>query len=260
VSSQTIRLGVSSCLLGEAVRYDGGHKYEGFVNEVLGRFFEWVPVCPEVEIGLGTPREKIHLVRVLSEARLLKQDTRVDITGRMTDFSGRRGRELEDVGIHGYVFKSESPSCGPSAVPIHDPAGRVVDRGPGLFAKGLIERSPRLPVASEVDLGGIPTRMHFVERVYAHYRWHEFVKTSPELEDLAAFHGRHEEVLHGHHADRCDRLRQSLDGAHLSEDLTGYGEEFLGILALTATREHLEGALGELLGADRELLALLRTA
>jgi uncharacterized protein YbbK (DUF523 family) len=176
------RLGISRCLLGDAVRYDGGHKRDPYLVETLGRDVEWVPVCPEVEMGMSTPREPIHLVVAPGggSLRLVGVDSGYDWTQTMRTFAQRRVRELAGMNLSGYVLKKDSPSCGLEDVKV------IVDRavtdaraealawhsGRGLFAQALVEAFPDLPIEEEGRLEDAGQRAAFVERVFAYWRRH----------------------------------------------------------------------------------------
>lgn len=161
-----IRLGVSACLLGEKVRYDGGHKRDGFIVDELGRIAELVPVCPEKECGLGVPREPIQLEGDPTDPRLVAVQTRRDLTEQMQTWCSRRIRELESEGLAGFIFKSRSPSCGVDGVEVYpSPEGPAERTGVGLFARALMTRFPRLPVAGDDQLHDITLRERFVERL-----------------------------------------------------------------------------------------------
>jgi uncharacterized protein YbbK (DUF523 family) len=167
------RIGVSSCLLGERVRYDGEHKRAAWL-EALTPQVEWVPVCPEVEIGMGTPREPIHLVArpdgVVSmdqRVRLVGVTSGEDWTARMHDWARDRARALAALDLSGYVFKARSPSCGIDGVVVH--AGDAERQGRGLFAQALIEALPDLPVTDEASLIDEAARRRFLERVLQHH-------------------------------------------------------------------------------------------
>src|SRR3989449_5722838 len=143
-----IRVGISACLLGQEVRYDGGHKRDGLIIATLGRLFEWVPVCPEVEMGLGVPRETLRLEGDRRRPRLVLERARRDITSRMSAWSRRRLAQLDRLDLCGYVLKSRSPSCGLRSVPVHRSGrpGAPKGRATGAFARALLKRFPRLPV------------------------------------------------------------------------------------------------------------------
>src|SRR6058998_1212899 len=164
-----LRLGISACLLGHEVRYDGGHKRDPFLAATLGRFVEWVPVCPEVELGLGVPREPIRLEGDPAAPRLVAANSRRDLTRAMTRLARARAAELARLDLVGYVFKKDSPSCGMERVRVHG-GGRPRRRGTGLFARALMERLPLLPVEEEGRLGDAALRASFVERGFAQAR------------------------------------------------------------------------------------------
>ncbi len=160
------RVGVSACLLGQNVRYDGGHKRDPFAAGPLGERVTLVPVCPEVELGMGVPREPVRLERSGRRVRMVGTATGIDHTDAMTRFAERRAAELEALDLSGYVFKKNSPSCGPDGVPIHG-SPRT---GRGLFAAALLERMPQLPVVDESELGDRAGQKRFLEKVFAYQR------------------------------------------------------------------------------------------
>ncbi len=168
--NDTIVVGVSGCLLGERVRHDGGHKRDAFVADTLARYFRLAPVCPEVEIGLGTPREAIQLLRRGGETRLVGVESGRDHTETMMRFAERRVSELAALGLCGYILKKDSPSCGMERVAIHLGDGRKEQNGRGLFAAVLLERLPLLPVEEEGRLQDAKVRESFIERVFAYRR------------------------------------------------------------------------------------------
>jgi uncharacterized protein YbbK (DUF523 family) len=161
VTSSKPRVGISSCLLGENVRYDGTNKASVFHAEDLSDVFEWVPVCPEVEIGLGVPREPIELVRDGDQIRLRGVTSRTDHTEAMRTFAARRIERLATLGLHGYVLKARSPSCGPSGVPV---AG-TNDTEAGVFAAALVIQVPGLPLVHEENLVDLEVRRRFLKAV-----------------------------------------------------------------------------------------------
>jgi uncharacterized protein YbbK (DUF523 family) len=166
-----IRLGISACLLGQAVRYDGRHKLDRFLVETLGPHVEYVPVCPEVECGLGVPREAMRLVGGPKAPRLMTEMTGKDLTSRMQDWIACRLKELGKRRLRGFIFKSKSPSCGMERVKVYNGKGDVVGGVPGLFARAVMERFPLLPVEDEGRLNDPELRENFIERVFAgqHY-------------------------------------------------------------------------------------------
>ena len=160
-----IRLGISSCLLGEPVRYDGGHKHDAYLTDTLGPFVEWVPVCPEAECGLSVPREAMRLEGDPASPRLVAIRTGVDQTERMLSWARRRVEELAAGGLSGFVFKANSPSCGRECIPVYDARGMAQEIGVGLFARLFMERFPRLPVEDEKRLYDAAIRAGFIERL-----------------------------------------------------------------------------------------------
>ena len=237
-----IRIGVSACLLGQPVRYDGGHKADPFILETLGRFVSWVPVCPEVEIGLGTPRETLRLVGDATAPNLVATVSGRDHTAAMHRFAANRLTQLEGLGLHGYILKKNSPSCGMMGVWVHDSSGRPRRRGQGLFAKALALRLPLLPVEEEGRLQDARLREHFVERVFACGRWHEFLGALTGPADLVEFHARHKLSLMAHSRPHYQELGRMVAGCGegLSEEfLKAYGDLFLtAFRAPTSRRKH----------------------
>ncbi len=164
-----IAVGVSSCLLGERVRYDGGHKHDRSITDCLGRFFRFVPVCPEVGCGLPTPRETMRLEGNPDAPRLVTNRSRIDLTDRMLTWCTRRVEELEGEGLCGFIFKKGSPSCGLYQVPICGDNGAVRSGG-GLFAATVTSRFPFLPVEEEGRLNDPALRESFIKQVFDYYR------------------------------------------------------------------------------------------
>jgi uncharacterized protein YbbK (DUF523 family) len=170
------RVGISRCLLGDEVRYDGGHKRDTLLLATLGSLVEWIPVCPEVESGMSTPREPIHLVAAAdgvragaARVRLLGVESRADWTETMTTFATSRVRALVDQHLDGYVLKADSPSCGLERVGVHRRDG-VDAIGQGLFAEALTTAFPDLPIAEERSLSDRAVRDTFIERIREHQR------------------------------------------------------------------------------------------
>jgi uncharacterized protein YbbK (DUF523 family) len=172
--SETIKLGISACLLGEKVRYDGGHRLDPFLRDTLGRFVEYVPVCPEVECGLGAPRETMHLVGDPSNPRLVTMKTGVDHTDRMHEWGMRRLDELAREDLSGYIFKSRSPSCAMERVSVYSER-EIAMNGVGVWARMVMERFPLLPVEDEERLADPEIRENFIERVFVWKRWQDLV-------------------------------------------------------------------------------------
>ena len=169
MTRETLRIGISQCLLGDKVRYDGGHKRDNFLIEALGRHVEWVPVCPEVELGLGTPRAPMRLVGNPQAPRLITITTGIDHTDAMNSFARQRIRQLQALDLCGYVFKADSPSCGITQVPLFNQDIKTND-GVGLFARAFIEYFPLIPIEEESRLHDLQAVNSFLERVLAYRR------------------------------------------------------------------------------------------
>lgn len=225
------RVGVSACLLGQNVRYDGGHKRDSFTAEELGRQFTLVPVCPEVELGMGVPRPPVRLERSARGVRMVAVASRIDHTDAMNRFAARRASELEALDLSGYVLKKNSPSCGPSGVPIH---GRGAARpGSGLFAAALRDRMPLLPVVDEGDLADGAGQGHFIERVFAYRRLRNFFKGRWTIGKLAEFHEAEKPVLLAHDPKAYAELGRLVTRAEsLARDALGlrYQIRFMNVL------------------------------
>jgi uncharacterized protein YbbK (DUF523 family) len=164
-----ITIGVSSCLLGENLRYDGGHKLDPYITDVLGQVFSLMPVCPEVGCGLPVPREPMRLEGDPAAPRLMTISTRIDLTGRMLAYCEATVKELEQVNLCGFIFRKGSPSSGLRHVAVHQP-GEIVNSGSGLFAAAVIRHFPLLPVVEDEDLRDPATRENFIEQVVCYSR------------------------------------------------------------------------------------------
>jgi uncharacterized protein YbbK (DUF523 family) len=173
---EKIRLGISSCLLGQNVRYDGGHKLDRYLTDTLGQYVEYVPVCPEVECGLGVPREAVRLVGDSESPRLVTVKTKQDLTERMMTWAGKRVKELEKEGLCGFVFKSGSPSSGMERVKIYNERGMAEKKGRGMFARAFMDHFPLIPVEEEGRLHDPRLRENFIESIFALMRWRELVQ------------------------------------------------------------------------------------
>lgn len=252
-----IRVGISSCLLGEQVRFDGGHKHDTLITETLGRFFSWVPVCPEMELGLGAPRESLRLVGRPERPRLVALKSQTDHTQPMEQYAACRLGELAGVGLHGYILKKDSPSCGMERVRVYDKSGMPQRTGRGLFAAALIERFPLLPAEEEGRLRDARLRENFVERVFAAYRWNQFVESRPRARDLVRFHTGQKLTLLSHSAGHYRKLGQLVARAGktpMNRLLGEYEALFAEALAVKATPRKHANVLYHLMGQLKKQL------
>jgi len=255
-----IRLGVSACLLGEPVRYDGGHKRDLFLTGTLADYVEWVPVCPEVELGLGVPREAIRLVGRPEAPRFVRERTGEDLTPRMRRYAEDRVRQLAALELDGYVLKRASPSCGLFRVRVYRDGGVPSGDGRGVFAAALVERLPMLPVEEEGRLADPALRENFVERVFAMARWRAFVAGHPRPRALVAFHTAQKFAVLAHSAEQYARLGRLVAKAGHSlarEVVDEYGRGLMTALSVRTSRgrhanvlQHLAGLLKRELGPD----------
>ena len=198
VQSPRLRIGVSSCLLGHLVRYDGGHKRHRTVTDTLSRLFEIVAVCPEMEVGMGVPREPVNLIGDPRAPRMFAEGSGKDWSAIMRRYGRRRAAEIEELEVSGFILKKGSPSCGPDRVPVHAGSGNASHTGSGLFAGALTEALPLLPVEAEDRLDDVSLCENFVERVHAYRDWRACTDGGTSLTGLMDFHASHKLALLAH--------------------------------------------------------------
>ncbi len=271
VTLPMIKLGISACLLGENVRYDAGHKLDRYLRDTLGKYVQWVPVCPEVETGLGIPRESMRLEQADQGVRLVTRRTKTDHTNRMKTWARQRLDQLESEELCGYVFKSKSPSSGMARVKIYRPeGGPAVATGSGIFAGMFMERFPLLPVEDEGRLHDPDLRENFIERVFAFARWKEVQRSGMTAGKLVDFHTRHKLLLMAHspkHLRQLGEIVASLTHQrHARGPFDPYIAPFLEALRLRATARkhtnvcyHIMGYFKKQLSADekQELIEII---
>jgi len=255
-----LRIGISACLLGQEVRFDGGHKRDRFLTDTFGQFVEWVSVCPEVEAGFGTPREAMRLVDDEGRLRLVTVKTGVDLTSRMERFAHRRVAQLAAEDLSGYVLKKDSPSCGVERVKVYNAHAAPSRSGQGLFAAALCARYPHLPVEEEGRLSDARLRENFVERVFAYRRLRELFTGRWTVGSLVRFHTAHKLTLMAHSVVAYRELGRLVATASTAKrsDLEGdYTRRFMTALAALATPrrhtnvlQHMAGYLKTVLDAD----------
>jgi uncharacterized protein YbgA (DUF1722 family)/uncharacterized protein YbbK (DUF523 family) len=251
VASIRLRVGISACLVGQEVRYDGGHKRDQFLTDTLGQFVEWVPVCPEVELGLGIPRETIRLEGDPAAPRLRAPKSGTDHTAAMQRLARVRVDALAHQDLVGYVLKKDSPSCGMERVRVYGDGGSPVRTGVGTFARVLMERMPLLPVEEEGRLHDPALRENFVERLFAYARWRAFASEHPTRGGLVRFHTAHKLAVLAHVPAAYRRLGVLVAHASerpLREVLADYGREFMSALRVRATPARHANVLEHMLG------------
>jgi len=267
VNSRVIRIGISSCLLGERVRYDGNHKHDHYLSGTLGKVFHFVPCCPEVAIGLGVPREPIRLEGDPRAPHAVGvRDKANDVTIALEEYGSKVVNDSQE--ISGFIFKSRSPSCGMAQVPVHQAHG-APRSGRGIFARTIIESLPLLPVEEESRLGEPKLRDNFLERVFALHRWQQHNHTRLTAARLIEFHTAHKLIIMAHRVEACrdlGRLVAKAGQTPIAEVGELYIAGFMAALKHLATTRRHTNVLHHLLGylkkqldsADKvELLAII---
>jgi uncharacterized protein YbgA (DUF1722 family)/uncharacterized protein YbbK (DUF523 family) len=245
------KVGISACLLGEKVRFDGGHKRDRFLTDLFGRFVDWVAVCPEMEAGMGVPRETVRLVGPPSHPKMIAEKSGRDWTGAMQQFSARRIAQLAQQELSGYVFKKDSPSCGMERVKIYERGSPPSRLGRGLFAAAIMARLPLLPVEEEGRLNDLGLRENFIERVFAIRRWQDALAASRSVNALIEFHTRHKFFLLAHserHYRQLGRIVAKANRSTLAQSYDDYGALFMEGLANHATTKTHTNVLDHMMG------------
>jgi len=281
------RIGISSCLLGNKVRHDGGHKHDVLITQTFGRHVEWVPVCPEFEVGMGVPRETVRLVGSPANPKMIADKSVKDWTREVQSYADKRVRRLEEMNLSGYILKKDSPSCGMERVRVYpEPPRGVKDRystgygvygpkgmpnkqGRGLFAQTLMTKLPLLPVEEEGRLYNPGLRENFIERVFGYHRWQALVSDGRSIKRLVDFHSQEKLLLFAHSEAHMRRLgkivvrakKMSFDAA-----MEEYGCLFMEALGHRATArkntnvlQHMLGYFSKQLSSDerKELLGVI---
>jgi uncharacterized protein YbgA (DUF1722 family)/uncharacterized protein YbbK (DUF523 family) len=252
-----IRVGISTCLLGREVRFDGGHKRDAFLTDTFGQFVEWVPVCPEVEAGFGTPREAMRLVSRGDVIALVTVRSGIDLTARLERYASARVDKLAGEQLSGYVLKKDSPSCGMERVKVYDANNVPARTGTGLFAAALRARYPALPIEEEGRLSDPRLRDNFIERVFAYRRLLDLFGARWSVGALVRFHTAHKLTLMSHSVEAYRSLGRlvadaaSLDRAELRER---YASEFMRALEAIATPRRHTNVLQHMAGYFKTLL------
>jgi uncharacterized protein YbgA (DUF1722 family)/uncharacterized protein YbbK (DUF523 family) len=248
---ERIRMGVSACLLGQQVRYDGGHKHDRYITDILGEYLEFVAVCPEVEAGFSIPRETFRLVGDPENPRLVTSRSNVDHTERMFAWAEKRVAELEKENLCGFIFKSDSPNSGLSRVKIYNAKGMAEKRGVGLFARAFTQHFPLLPVEEEGRLNDAKLRETFIEQIFTLKRWRETMACGRSMKNLVEFHTRHKLLVLSHspaHAKRMGKLVAEGKQMPIDEVYTRYERLLIETLRLKTTVKKNMNVLEHILG------------
>ncbi|WP_020677144.1 YbgA family protein [Geopsychrobacter electrodiphilus] len=258
MTAETIRLGISSCLLGEKVRFDGSHQLDRFLTETLGRYVDYVPVCPEVEVGLPTPRETLRLVGTPDEQRLVFSKSGEDITERMTSWAEQRVRLLEKEDLAGFVFKSKSPSSGMERVRLYDRNGVPNKTGVGLFARVFMAHFPLLPVEEDGRLHDPLLRENFIEAIFVLKRWRASLAQGRSAKLLIDFHTRHKYLLMAHSVESYRQMGKLIaEAGNLDVDILyrDYLQQLLKALHVKTSVAKHANVLQHILGYFKKQLS-----
>lgn len=243
------RVAVSACLLGEPVRHDGAHRRDDYLLDSLSPHVDWVSVCPEVEMGMGVPREPIQIQSFADGVRLVGVNSRKDWSEASADLWTSLTRRLADEKISGFIFKSRSPSCGLGQVPHHDEDGKPTDTGSGVFAEQALRSFPYLPAVEEVDLRSEDDLQHWLVRVFAVHRLRQLLASPWTVRDFRAFHQREAFLLLAHSRQATARLEEvfvRIPATKRLEFAAAYSTGFLKIISRPPPRRRIAEALRRL--------------
>lgn len=258
-----LKIGISSCLLGNKVRYDGNHKLDHYITETLGQFFQFIHLCPEVDCGLGIPREAMHLVGDPSSPHLLTIKTQIDLTERFCKWTDDKLVSLSSENLCGFIFKAKSPSCGLGDTKIYDDKNDSIRKSSGLFTNKFAKRFPLVPVIDDGRLHNQGLRENFIERVFVYARWQQYLKNKPECSDLIKFHQIHKLLIMAHSPQKQHALGKMVSncGKDFSVRLQNeYIKELMKTLSLSATvkkntnvLQHIAGYFKKKLSSDQKI-------
>jgi uncharacterized protein YbgA (DUF1722 family)/uncharacterized protein YbbK (DUF523 family) len=256
--NERVRLGISSCLLGNAVRWNSGHKMDRYLTRTLGQFVDYVPVCPEVEAGFGVPRESMRLVGDFDNPRLITFKTKTDMTDQMLKWARKRVRELEKEDLHGFIFKSDSPSSGMIRVKVYTEKGMPVKKGVGMFAREFMARFPLVPAEDDGRLHDPKIRENFIERIFALLRWRQTMASGKNIGNLVDFHTRNKLLILAHsqkHARSMGKLVAVGKQMSMADLFSQYEAALMEALALKTTPKKHMNVLQHLMGYFKKQLS-----
>jgi uncharacterized protein YbgA (DUF1722 family)/uncharacterized protein YbbK (DUF523 family) len=254
----TIKLGISSCLLGESVRWNGTHKLDRFLTDTLGKFVKYVPVCPEVECGFDVPREPLRQVGDPDSPRLITSRTKIDYTDRMTRWARKRVIELEKEDLCGFIFKSRSPSSGMERVKVYNENGIPVKKGVGMFARAFMAHFPLIPVEEDGRLHDPKLRENFIERIFTFKRWRDTRAERESRGNLVSFHTDHKMLILSHspqHHRMMGKLVAQAKEISLKELYQRYQKLLMEALRLKSTPKKNVNVLTHILGYFKKQLS-----
>jgi len=255
---EKIKIGMSSCLLGEEVRWDGDHKHDQYVRDVLGSYFDYVSICPEVDVGMGVPRETVALYGTLENPKMITKRSKTDWTKKMNHYTKDRIHELTKENLCGYVFKSKSPSCGIGKVPIYSEFGSSRMRhGSGMFASSFVKVFPLVPVEDEGRLHDPVIRENFIVRIFCFHRLQLLVRKSFSIGSLVRFHTRHKFLILSHSRKKYDDMGELVANAKkikTAELKTRYSKLFMAALTYKSTPKKNTDVLLHMTGFLKKIL------
>jgi len=257
-TGEKIKVGVSSCLIGDKVRWNGEHKKDAFVYDLLSPHFEWVPTCPEVEVGMGVPRETVYLEGEADAPRMIGDKTKTDWTARMRAYAKKRARELSRLGLAGHIFKKNSPSCGLMRVKVYSEKRTFSGQGRGLFADEVARANPWIPVEEEGRLADPGLRENFIVRVFACHRVQRLFAGRFSLAALVRFHTAEKFLLLAHSRkvyDELGRLVAGAKGLSHAEIRDRYWELYMRALSFKTTEKKNVDVLMHMLGFLKKRLS-----
>ena len=253
-----IKIGVSSCLLGEKVRWNGDHKQDRYVRNVLGNYFEYIPTCPEVDVGMGIPRETVALYGTLENPRMIGKKTQTDWTKKMNKYTKDRISELAKHDLCGYIFKSKSPSCGTGRVNVYSEFGSAkVRHGAGIFASAFVKSMPLVPVEDEGRLHDARIKENFIIRVFCFYRIGCLFRDEFTIGKLVKFHTKQKFLLLSHsrkHYDALGKLVANTKSLKLDEIKARYSNVFMEALNYKSTPKKNTDVLLHMMGFLKKIL------
>ena len=258
MTDEKIRLGVSTCLLGENVRWNGGHARSRFITDTLSQFVEFVPVCPEVEAGFPIPRETLRLVGDIQQPKLVTTKTRVDHTHTMVAWAKKRVKALEKEKLCGFIFKKDSPSSGLLNVKVYNDKGMPVKKGVGIFARIFTENFPRIPVEEEGRLNDHKLRENFIEQIFALKRWRETLRERKSVGRLVDFHTRQKLLMLSHstvHYRQMGKLVAGGKAMPIDDLYDRYENLFIDALRLKTTIKKNANVLSHIMGYFKKQLS-----
>jgi uncharacterized protein YbgA (DUF1722 family)/uncharacterized protein YbbK (DUF523 family) len=255
---EKIKLGVSACLMGEPVRWNGGHSKDRYLTDILGQYVEYVPVCPEVECGMGVPRETLRLVGDPDNPNLVTSKTNIDHTQKMTQWAKKRVKELEKENLCGFVFKKKSPSSGLFRVPVRTSKGMPQKKGQGIFARVFTEHFPLVPVEEDGRLNDSKLRETFIEQIFTLMRWRETLSKKKSMGNLVDFQTRHKLMMMSHSPNHMRVMGKLVAGGKaldIKDVFTQYEILLLWVLSLKTTLKKNINVLQHIMGYFKKQLS-----